>query len=1508
MSVVFLVCNTSLIHIRIITWTSGKQRRKFFKIMSTGPTTPEAIRPMETGNPPEVQTKERRFEGARKRFSTIAARVRTSFNFLKQSHPDINLDTETRQLDEQAAREFNLNNLNLQVFKPEGPQAEADSISTKEARVKEFLRQQERKYVGGLFENYYHSREHRQEKIQEHLERRNPMDRFARANLVKGLGAAGIQHPAEVVSVIEHNVYIEGYFDIRQADVIRILDKLEGENEQEAIRKLAVGLERFEKMHLFPHKDELRKPEFADALSTMANVSEETFQEVFEALGSYYFLHTLGSISYRQGKLVPDVTALIAILQNGGLTEDQKQKLDDENLYAHITGQIPIIQKTKDTRYPYSLSLTDALSPADNQMELYRPFVVDFASDRIEQGSRGGEIQIRAGPVLMDTLEYMRSEGKLPLLKAFLDSGWNYMGVYEERGDDYYPVKKEQLVARLEKAAVFFANEDQVKWAQHCMTALGVPTRLTLSGLDIYEALYADRERLTEVMDILAAFPDADRPKFASIVSIGGKDGQHKVAVNIQLYHITYNLERGLGNEQIPFAEKGYLHLINIILRNSTEYPSWRRYDIQTQDLAFFATLARNMHTLAPAAGRDIDYYRLPASFIELILTDHTPNADLTKGFLQFCVDPQNFSPAFAWRHIDMFAVSTRALIASAFPQDFVQTLSPNDQLLINTLKRVQTSHDQVFLWENRARVGEFFVNGIPTPLFFQTAAESNCTGIVSALLTDEVLNLFTPEQKYFWSIYRILPGEGRATLITHKERIAEFFSGGRPTAAFLYEMALDSKNQVMLDADRVLKMADINSFSPQDKSFWEYFGASSEGERNIILKNRDRFSDLVIEGRPTPTLLYEAAVSGYSSIAIRGTTRVDWEKFATERQFWNYYVGCPDILRLFVCINKDRFSEFVVEGKETSAFYTSLAEEDPRVFVAFSEREGWRVTFGEPLVNRFLNTLPIQTDEKRNAFTHNEYDRTSQFIDYMLTNAQADFGLNHRDFEILTEYVKRFGLSRTPYIFHYFKNLYLFEQGKISELPKDVIDSGMRSVQEMIDQLVRIKSRVYSEIPMTDLSGLSNFEMEMLRFITGKSTHRWDGGKPSIERIIQEFLQDLSTGSIESLPLQYHTELLNAIKVTIEFNADAIREDYEILKDEILTSIQNPNNLGGLKRITRETLQAKVDRIRRVASESEGKKLEFMIREVSRLEEYISRLDHIKDLDSLISSLLEMNFDKTEQKVISGVFRRIIFGKIFQKNFSAGFIQEIQRQLEGGISAASIESIINVVDEMAKTHALNLDGNNKEGYWTDETFRKIKGSKRGRDLPNSFSPHIGKLRKEVEHFQKIQTGASNQVRAIPDRGFVGEMSGYLADACYSAEYPLLKKYPNVIPYKFVTINTETGDPQFIGSVLVFEVNDAEGNPSLLVRAFDVPNESAIDVNSFIEQFLDKVAEVGRARGKRQVLVPGNSGAVSNYQMTINHIRKNYTAGRTATTLSDRFDFNGYDLTNDCFVARKIAA
>lgn len=1392
-----------------------------------------------------------------------------------------------------------------QTIARESAQSIIEDFAEKEAIVKQFVSEKRGSRSNfGLFSDQEHGAEYFQERIARQNKETGVLKWLQRLRFRNSLKAAGVQDPQQLVSFLDNNVDIYSYGDIPARGLANLLKTLDPDDEHSALERFNRGLQRLQQLNLFPHSYDFKSGNLSQAVVSLVDVPDSVFQQVYSELDQCKFLHHYRVISS------PSTQVMVEIFEHGGLTKKQQDLLEREELYSVVTGTIPLVSEDNANRRFDSLpNLAQALNPKEQYLEEFYPYLIDYASLRIQhpiqfQHLIGERIFYR----FIDGLEFLRESNRLPIFQRLLQNGWSGTDIYTGLEGGYGAPSREKVVETLDKISDFIQDQEKVTWVRQFQESLEGISKLLPTRVDEYEAIYRQKDKLEQLRVFVQMLPKtAESRVYGGVMSIS-EDGDIKI--NYQV--LSERLKDFVNNPDIPDEEKSYAYLITTILNNMPGIKKGGYYTsehplIEGIYIPLLAYTALHRDQLGEVITGD---KRLNATLVAGILDSKVlQNDEMISVLIKLCKDPENLPPHLAWQHLSVFNIGQIHNILANLPDNFVNGLPLTDQQVIYFVKSLEglmprPQFTQAFLLVNKDQVAQLLVDGKPTASLFDLLASRNVIDeAIDVLLTEDVMSSFSLDERQFWQEFKSLEYlESRKLLFDNKDRFREYIVDGKPTAKFLNEFTVGRDLQQI---NGFLALADIESFPAAEREFWTFYKAHPKMQ-HFLLGVRENFSTMFVDGKPTINFLDQAAATHNPHfLVIELFQSIDWDLYPQQKPFWEYYVKSSPQLKAFVYKHKDRFAEFVVDGRESLTFYQTLADEDPRLFVQYAQREQWRAAFGDELINKFLNVLPKQTDEKRNAFTHNEYDRTTNFLDYLLTNS-GEFQLNEADLVILTDYIQQFGLSKTPVLFHFFKNLSLFEQQKIDQLPKDIEQSGVKSIQEMIDQLRKIQTMVFSEEPITDLINLSPFEVEMLRFITGKSTHRWDSGKPSIEVIIGDFQKDLADGSVASLPEGYHTETVSTSNVRIEFNEEAIREDYETLKNEILVSIQNPGDVEGLKGIVQDVLQRKIAEVQRAANESEGKKLEFMSREITRFEEYIARLSSIDNLDSLMGGLLDMNFDKTEQRVINSVFRRIIFGKVFQKHFSPGFIQEIQRQLEGDMSAASIESILNVVDEMAKTHALNLEGNNNEGYWDNELFLKIKGSKRGRGLPNSFSPHAGKLREEVGKFQKIQTGGINEVRVIPDRGFVGEMSGYLADVCYTAEYPLLKSFPNVVPYKFVSINPETNEPQFIGSVLVFEVNDAAGNASMLVRAFDVPHEDQIDVNSFIEQYLDKLAAVGQQRGIKQILVPGITGAMSNYQMTINHMRQNYTVGKTPISLAEKFAFNGYDLTSNCYVARTI--
>ena len=580
--------------------------------------------------------------------------------------------------------------------------------------------------------------------------------------------------------------------------------------------------------------------------------------------------------------------------------------------------------------------------------------------------------------------------------------------------------------------------------------------------------------------------------------------------------------------------------------------------------------------------------------------------------------------------------------------------------------------------------------------------------------------------------------------------------------------------------------------------------------------------------------------------------------------------------------------------------------QRSPAEFFRQADRQLLVSLFGEKTIGTFLDVLPKASDERRNAFTHNEYDRTSQFLQNIAGSKESSFALSQDEWPVLTAYVKKFGLSQTGVLYNYFKQ---FKEHELNgqPLPEYMTQSGITSEQELLDRFRSMRERVYNTAPIENVDMMNPFEAELLSAVSGKSTHRFAGGRPTMEKIIADFKEAKDAGRIAPLPEGYEPFTLNLQNVEVQVEEEKIKNDFDVLQKEVLEVIEQHGEIKGLKDQAIGAVQKEIESLGQ-AAQQKGEN-PFIKQRVEQLQGIEQRMIAGQDTDAFLGVLLDIELNSAKKMELLPIMRKVLLKRLMEKNYSVVQADQLSAVLRNGLSVDGVLRLLTLHDDFIKDHVLNVNRKNEEHYWSDETWEKInRGRKSSKhvNLAKVFEPHIGALRDASANFKVIEQGSSQKIEIIPDRGLVGELSGYLADVCYTAETNMLERFPNVVPFKFVARDAATGDPEFIGSVLMFEVKDAQGENALLVRGFDVPNESKYDMSKFIEKFVDHMEVVAQRRGIKKILVPGNPGATSNYAMTNRHVESRYKQDRSPASLSERFAFNNYDITNNVYVARQM--
>jgi len=607
-----------------------------------------------------------------------------------------------------------------------------------------------------------------------------------------------------------------------------------------------------------------------------------------------------------------------------------------------------------------------------------------------------------------------------------------------------------------------------------------------------------------------------------------------------------------------------------------------------------------------------------------------------------------------------------------------------------------------------------------------------------------------------------------------------------------------------------------------------------------------------------------------------------------------------------FLLSKKDQYPRYFDNNAFTAAFYQDLIAENPSEFIAIADKPTWIKTFGEERIKKLLSVLPGgQADEKRNAFTHNAYDRTSQFFQYAVTQWPNDFTLTSDDLDIIIPFIQQFGLSKTTGIFHFYKNLSLYEQGKLSQLPSDIQATGITTISALEERFNSIKTKVFGENPFTDTSNLASFEQDILSLVTMHSVHRWT--IVPITQLANTVETGYRSGTIEPLKQEYTTKTIK-VPLLADLPQETKSESYEVFRKEILASLDDPTNISDIREQITQVFLWKIEDLRQSADPSKSS-YPFIQKQIQYVETVVTQLKAATTIDQLIGILVKENVKQygEKEKELGSLIRQLAFRKLFiVHQRSEGWIEEIHSLLEAPMSIPAISEVVSIVDNYIKDHVLNIQTENQEGYWDPETFMLLKDYKKKNDINNLFLSHLDELRKILYSMQTAEARGSVVVEMIPDRGLIGEMAGYLGGVCYTKVCPLLSTYPNVTPYKFVAVDAETQEKRLLGSALVFEVTDIDGNSVMVIRAFDVREEQTMKINVFFEQFVDLLQDVAKKRGIKKILAAGTGGTISNYPNTTNYVLSTYVTGKQSTPLKDPFVFNGYDITKQMYVVRSL--
>lgn len=544
-------------------------------------------------------------------------------------------------------------------------------------------------------------------------------------------------------------------------------------------------------------------------------------------------------------------------------------------------------------------------------------------------------------------------------------------------------------------------------------------------------------------------------------------------------------------------------------------------------------------------------------------------------------------------------------------------------------------------------------------------------------------------------------------------------------------------------------------------------------------------------------------------------------------------------------------------------------------------------------------------------AFSHTDQDKVSDFISDVVRE-HPEFDFSDQATQDLYEYMEAFGLHPSVILYDYFVNLLKLKRGEITQLPEDQVQSGFDSPQKMKEYLQKIKKQVING-DITESSILTPLDYDVMAMETLFYSGRWSHlNKKSLMETHQKFIERQRTGEIAPLPEGYREATINVSKV--EKNIDALQfcsADFFRYRDDLLEAevINQENGIFLLKEKINQAIESELNSLAQATLPIEYEKAQAFkqSREKKKmcLQLFLEALKQFNAPGIIVKLLIDLENDlgiKKENSFTTPFIRQILLARVMANH--SGYDRLPNDLKAGNITEQGVAFLYDICENVLKQHMLDRERQEFSNYFSADEWQPSKADfiKMRKIFP---------LHKIKQALVLIEGGVSNQsqsVEMIPDRGFIGELSGYYSEACYTQVEEMLYRWPNLIPYKFVKLPVDSEQKELIGGVLFIESQAENGEKVLIVRAINPRDEylSDLQAESFCEQVFDVAGQMAKRRGLTKVLVATLPGTISNREKINNYITAKYGNWSQVLPLQQSLMFNGLEIQDNCAVVRDV--
>jgi hypothetical protein len=501
-------------------------------------------------------------------------------------------------------------------------------------------------------------------------------------------------------------------------------------------------------------------------------------------------------------------------------------------------------------------------------------------------------------------------------------------------------------------------------------------------------------------------------------------------------------------------------------------------------------------------------------------------------------------------------------------------------------------------------------------------------------------------------------------------------------------------------------------------------------------------------------------------------------------------------------------------------------------------------------------------------------------------------------ELELMTSYYANFGMG-LPALFAAYRHL-VREEPLTSELRaagiKNTGSEGVRQLRELRRTLMDGSLNPAESLPLE-----SRIHEELLVAISRFDESEWKRNE-NFRQLAEAFCESASKGEVAPLAAHWTKGKFRAALIDKEalqkFNfAEPCRVKLKELALDVrkVLGLAGPDVLEQEKSFVRGVLGSWRQNVAAsLDAPNEGikdaKRVEGQRRYMEDLDKLLKSLDKTKQLKEAIAVLAESRLKESPE--ISGALRRLLVANLPQEVIRPRSVVDSNAAEE---AKEQIGQVVNIFQHLVLQESLPTLGLSQNG------IKRVKAACK-----------VDALLQDLARLQNIGTRGYMDLTVVPHRGLLGELSGFICDACWTKERGFLQKYPKVTPLLFLH-GEGTPEQKLVGACLVIETETCEGEKVLVLRGIN-PLQNTItklSAKDFFESFVDDyIVPIAKGAGAKKILVPWNAsagGSQTNRPDLNLYIASAYPKSNTVPLADVRgTTVNGYDVSRICVPVREI--